>query len=67
MNDLAAALVQVRDRIAKHRGQAIGEENSKHALIEPVLRALGRDGEDLDEVRCEYKLKQGDNAVDYGL
>jgi hypothetical protein len=26
MNDLAAALVQVRDRIAKHRGQAIGEE-----------------------------------------
>jgi hypothetical protein len=26
MNDLAAALVQVRDRIATHREQAIGEE-----------------------------------------
>jgi hypothetical protein len=67
MNDLAAALVQVRDRIAKHRGQAIGEENTKHALIEPVVRALGWDVEDLDEVRCEYKLKQADNPVDYAL
>jgi hypothetical protein len=56
-----------RDRIAKFQGQAIGEENTKHALIEPVLRALGWDVEDLDEVRCEYKLKQADNPVDYAL
>jgi Restriction Enzyme Adenine Methylase Associated len=67
MNDLTAALANVRDRIAKHQGQAIGEENTKHALIEPVLRALGWDVEDLDEVRCEYKLKQADNPVDYAL
>ena len=67
MNDLAAAVVHVRDRIAKHRGEAIGEENTKHALIEPVLRALGWDVEDLDEVRCEYRLKQADNPVDYAL
>ena len=67
MNDLTAALANVRDRIAKHQGQAIGEENTTHALIEPVLRALGWDVEDLDEVRCEYKLKQGDNPVDYAL
>ena len=67
MNDLAAALVHVRDRIVKHRGEAIGEENTKHALIEPVLRALGWDVEDLDEVRCEYKLKQADNPVDYAF
>jgi predicted type IV restriction endonuclease len=67
MNDLAAALVQVRARIAKFGGQTIGEENTKHALIEPVLRALGWDLEDLDEVRCEYKLKQADNPVDYAL
>jgi Restriction Enzyme Adenine Methylase Associated/Type I restriction enzyme R protein N terminus (HSDR_N) len=67
MNDLAAALVQVRDRITKHQGEAIGEENTKHALIEPVVRALGWDVEDLDEVRCEYKLKQADNPVDYAL
>lgn len=67
MNDLAAALGHVRDRITKFRGQAIGEENTKHALIEPVLKALGWDVEDLDEVRCEYKLKASDNPVDYAL
>jgi predicted type IV restriction endonuclease len=67
MADLDIALASVRDRIAKFRGQAIGEENTKHALIEPVLRALGWDVEDLDEVRCEYKLKQADNPVDYAF
>lgn len=61
------ALSNVRARIAKFGGQTIGEENTKHALIEPVLRALGWDVEDLDEVRCEYKLKQADNPVDYAL
>src|ERR1035437_844224 len=65
--DLEQTLVSVRDRIAKFRGEAIGEENTKHALIEPVLRALGWDVEDLDEVRCEYKLKQADNPVDYAF
>ncbi len=67
MNDLALALTNVRARIAKFGGQTIGEENTKHALIEPVLRALGWDVGDLDEVRCEYKLKQADNPVDYAL
>jgi len=67
MADLDIALASVRDRIAKFQGQAIGEENTKHALIEPVLRALGWDVEDLDEVRCEYKLKQADNPVDYAF
>ena len=67
MNDLGSVLTNVRARIAKFGGQTIGEENTKHALIEPVLRALGWDLEDLDEVRCEYKLKQADNPVDYAL
>jgi len=65
--DLDVALASVRERIAKFRGQSIGEENTKHALIEPVLRALGWDVEDLDEVRCEYKLKAADNPVDYAF
>jgi len=67
MNDLGPAIAIVRARITKFGGQTIGEENTKHALIEPVLRALGWDVEDLDEVRCEYKLKQADNPVDYAL
>ena len=67
MNGVETVLTSVRDRIAKFRGQTIGEENTKHALIEPVLRALGWDVEDLDEVRCEYKLKAADNPVDYAF
>jgi len=67
MNDLTSVLSQVRDRVARYRGQAIGEENTKTALIDPVLRALGWDLEDLDEVRHEYRRKPGDNPVDYAL
>lgn len=57
----------VAERIARHRGEAIGEENTKTVLIEPILRALGWDVEDLDEVRKEYRYKAGDNPVDYAL
>jgi hypothetical protein len=67
MADLASVLGSVRDRIARYRGQGIGEENTKTALIDPVLRALGWDLEDLDEVRHEYRRKAGDNPVDYAL
>src|ERR671931_162567 len=35
----------------------IGEQDTKAALIEPVLRALGWDVEDLEEVQREYRLK----------
>ncbi len=67
MNDLPGVLGTVRARIARFRAQAINEENTKHALIEPILKALGWDVEDLDEVRCEYKLERADNPVDYAL
>jgi hypothetical protein len=67
MTDLAATLASVRDRIVRYRGQGIGEENTKTVLIEPVLRALGWDVEDLDEVRKEFRYKSGDNPVDYAL
>lgn len=67
MNDLASVLTTVRATIAKFSGQAIGEENTKHALIEPVLGALGWDVADLDEVRCEYRYRSGADPVDYAL
>ena len=57
MGDLEATLATVRDRIGKYRGQVIGESNTKSVLIEPVLRALGWDVEDLDEVRRECRRK----------
>jgi hypothetical protein len=66
---LAPALEQVRDRIARYRGRSssIGEQNTKAALIEPILRALGWDVEDPEEVWREYRRRSVDNPVDYAL
>jgi hypothetical protein len=65
--DLAAVLAQARERVVRHRGSAIGEQNTKATLIEPILRALGWDLEDLEEVRREYRRRPADNPVDYAL
>jgi hypothetical protein len=67
VSDLESVLRSVRERIVRYRGQAIGEQNTKNVLIEPVLRALGWDVEDLEEVRREFKRKAADNPVDYVL
>jgi len=65
--DLEVALATVRDRIAKYQRQSIGEQDTKAALIVPVLRALGWDTEDLEDVKLEYKRLSSDNPVDYAL
>ena len=67
MDNLEDVLRQVRERVTRYRDQGIGEQNTKAALIVPVLRGLGWDVEDLDEVRLEYKPKPTDNPVDYAL
>ena len=67
MADLEGTLATVRDRIAKYQGQGIGEQDTKAALIVPILRALGWDTEDLEAVKLEYKRKPADNPVDYAL
>jgi len=67
MADLEVALATVRDRIAKYERQSIGEQDTKAALIVPVLRALGWDTEDLEDVKLEYKRLSSDNPVDYAL
>src|SRR5579859_2928291 len=56
----------VGGRIAHYKGP-MGEQNTKAALIEPMLRVLGWDVEDPDEVHREYKQKSMDNPVDYAL
>lgn len=66
--DLEEAIAQIGQRIAKHsRGAEIGEQNTKATLIEPMLRALGWDPEDIDEVRREFKAQKQDKPVDYAL
>jgi hypothetical protein len=65
--DLSGAVATVRDRIAKYEQQGIGEQDTKAALIVPVLRALGWDVEDLEDVKLEYRRRPSDNPVDYAL
>jgi hypothetical protein len=67
MSDLEVELATVRDRIAKYQRQGIGEQDTKAALIVPILRALGWDVEDLEDVKLEYRRRPSDNPVDYAL
>jgi len=67
MADLPATLAEVRKRIARYRDQGINEQNTKAVLIDPVLRALDWDLEELEEVKREYKRKPQDKPVDYAL
>jgi hypothetical protein len=66
---LADGLPRLRNRIQKirNRKENIGEQNTKAALIDPLLSALGWDMEDIDEVSREYRRKPQDNPVDYAL
>jgi len=66
---VAAAIEIVRKRIRqiRDRNEAIGEQNTKAALIDPLLSALGWDLQEIDEVRREYKRKPQDNPVDFAL
>ena len=57
MSTLSEALRNVRNKIARHRGKEMNEQNTKTALIHPVLRALGWEVGDLEEVQQEYKRK----------
>ena len=64
---LRQTLEDVAERVERYRGAHIGEQNTKATLIVPVLRALGWNVEDLDEVHLEYKFKSQDRPVDYAL
>ena len=66
---LTSALPKLRKRIQKiqTRNENIGEQNTKVALIDPLLAALSWDVEDIDEVSREYWRTSQDNPVDYAL
>jgi len=67
VTDLGLVLDTVRERITRHQRESIGEQDTKAALIVPVLRALGWDVEDLEDVKLEYRRRPADNPVDYAL
>jgi hypothetical protein len=67
MSELSEALQAAARKIARYRGKEVNEQNTKTALIDPVLRALGWDVGDLEEVQQEYKRRPRDKPVDYAL
>ena len=67
MTSLASTLAEVRRRIDRIGKRPMNEENTKATLIEPVLRALGWDVEDMEEVQREFKTNSRHKPVDYGL
>lgn len=66
---VAAAIEVIRQRIRqiRERTEFIGEQNTKAALIDPLLSALAWNLQEIDEVRREYRRKPQDNPVDYAL
>ena len=64
---LRKTLARVTGLAKKHSSQGITEQDTKHALIDPVLEALGWSMTDLDVVRAEYRHMSKDNPVDYAL
>ena len=66
-NQIQKVLKEVVARIARYRGSAFNEQDTKAALIKPVLEVLGWDTSDPELVRHEFKTNPRDNPVDYAL
>lgn len=62
-----ATLADLRARVAYYRHKPVNEENTKAVFIDPVLRGLGWNLEDLDEVVREYRPQSADKPVDYAF
>lgn len=59
VSDLIKTVETIRKRIhqIRDRHEAIGEQNTKATLVEPLLMALGWDLQEIDEVRREHRRK----------
>jgi hypothetical protein len=70
MTNLHEGLRQCATKIEKYRGRTgkrLNEANTKASLVEVVLRALGWDTADTDEVDREYRRIGRYNPTDYAL
>jgi hypothetical protein len=69
VDDLVKTLKECATRLDDYQSHhtQLGEENTKAALIEPVLNSLGWNIFDPDEVHREYRRLSNDNPVDYAL
>lgn len=67
MSELVDEIRKVKQRIEKYGVKGINEQDTKATLIQPILRTLGWDVEDLEDVLREYKPRKQDKPVDYAL
>jgi predicted type IV restriction endonuclease len=65
--NLAECVEAVGAKARKHKERGLGEQNTKAAMVEPVLEALGWDIRDPEEVHREYRPTGRDSPVDYAL
>lgn len=66
MQDLLKVIEQIRQRINTFRDRLTRNEMlTRYSLIDPLLRALGWDTEDPDQVEPEFSTQQG--RPDYAL
>jgi len=57
----------ISDKIKRLKSQQISEADTKRAIIDPILSALGWDTSDVIEVKNEYRKQPQDNPVDYAI
>ncbi len=58
---------RVATLVEKYVGQGLTEQDTKNALIEPLLKVIGWPKDDLERVRAEYRHTAKSNPVDYAL
>lgn len=58
---------RVHGLVARYKSHGLTEQDTKNALIEPVLAAFGWPKDDLERVRAEYRHTSKSNPVDYAL
>ena len=66
LDDLVTTIDTIKNRIAKHQGSlAANETRTRQVLVDPLLRALGWNVEDPDQVELEYDIRG--KRADYAL
>lgn len=62
-----AVVERVAALVDKYVGQGLTEQDTKNAMIEPLLKVIGWPKDDLERVRAEYRHTAKSNPVDYAL
>jgi predicted type IV restriction endonuclease len=66
VRELLEAIERVRERIERHGSKLSQNEMlTRYALVDPILRALGWDTEDPEQVVPEFPRKRGEPTMPY--